>query len=107
VAFRSHDRTKVPGLDVVEARVAAVSPDLSIEKIGYDFDGGVYRLRLLARNERQADIDFDGDRPSLADLVGRVTDFNGVGEISQTGSISWSDSTQFKQLAGTVGYPGS
>jgi hypothetical protein len=49
---------------------------------------------------------FDESRPSLADLVGRVTDFNGVGEVSPTGSISWSDATRFKQLAGTVGYPG-
>jgi hypothetical protein len=60
------------------------------------------RLTNLYRASR-----FDEDRPSLADLVGRVTDFNGVGEISPTGSISWSDSTQFKQLAGTVSYPGS
>jgi hypothetical protein len=50
---------------------------------------------------------FDQDRPSLADLVARVTDFNGVGEISPTGSISWSDPTEFKQLAGKVSYPGS
>jgi hypothetical protein len=60
------------------------------------------RLTNLYRASR-----FDADRPSLADLVGRVTDFNGVGEISPTGSISWSDSTQFKQLAGSVGYPGN
>lgn len=59
------------------------------------------RLTNLYRASR-----FDADRPSLADLVGRVTDFNGVGEISPTGSISWSNSTQFKQLAGTVSYPG-
>ncbi|MGD0832692.1 MAG: hypothetical protein ABR907_17295 [Terracidiphilus sp.] len=60
------------------------------------------RLTNLYRASR-----FDSDRPSLADLVGRVTDFNGVGEISPTGSISWSDSTQFKQLAGSVSYPGN
>jgi hypothetical protein len=60
------------------------------------------RLTNLYRASR-----FDSDRPSLADLVGRVTDFNGVGEISPTGSITWSDSTQFKQLAGTVVYPGN
>jgi len=58
------------------------------------------RLTNLYRASR-----FDADRPSLADLVGRVTDFNGVGEISPTGSISWSNSTQVKQLAGTVSYP--
>ena len=60
------------------------------------------RLTHLYRASR-----FDADRPSLADLIGRVTDLNGVGEISATGSISWSDSAQFKQLARTVGYPGS
>jgi hypothetical protein len=60
------------------------------------------RLTNLYRASR-----FDQDRPSLADLLGRVTDFNGVGEIAPTGSISWSDSTQFKQLARTVSYPGS
>ena len=60
------------------------------------------RLTNLYRASR-----FDENRPSLADLVGRVTDFNGVGEISPTGSISWSDATRFKRLAGTVGYPGS
>jgi hypothetical protein len=59
------------------------------------------RLTHLYRASR-----FDADRPSLADLIGRVTDLNGVGEISATGSISWSDSAQFKQLARTVGYPG-
>jgi len=60
------------------------------------------RLTNLYRASR-----FDADRPTLADLVGRVTDFNGVGEISASGSISWSDSTQFKQLAQTVAYPGN
>jgi hypothetical protein len=60
------------------------------------------RLTNLYRASR-----FDGDRPSLADLVGRVTDFNGVGEISPTGSISWSDSTEFRELAGQISYPGS
>jgi hypothetical protein len=60
------------------------------------------RLTNLYRASR-----FDRDRPSLADLVGRVTDFNGVGEISPTGSISWSDPKEFRQLAGKVSYPGS
>jgi hypothetical protein len=60
------------------------------------------RLTNLYRASR-----FDADRPKLADLIGRVTDFNGVGEISPTGSISWSDSAQLKQLARTVSYPGS
>ncbi|RSL18603.1 hypothetical protein EDE15_4193 [Edaphobacter aggregans] len=60
------------------------------------------RITFLYRASR-----YDADRPSLADLVGRVTDFNGVGEISPTGSISWSDSIEFKQLAGKVSYPGS
>jgi hypothetical protein len=58
------------------------------------------RLTNLYRASR-----FDADRPNLADLVGRLRDFNGIGEISPTGSISWSDSTQFKQLAGTVSNP--
>lgn len=48
---------------------------------------------------------YDEERLSLADLVRRVTDFNGVAEISPTGSISWSDATQFERLAGTVSYP--
>ena len=60
------------------------------------------RLTNLYRASR-----FDADRPTLGDIIGRVIDFNGVGEISPTGSISWSDSAQFKQLAQTVSYPGS
>jgi hypothetical protein len=50
---------------------------------------------------------YDADGPSLGDLMGRVTDFNGVGEISPTGSISWSHSAQFRQMAQAVGYPAS
>jgi hypothetical protein len=60
------------------------------------------RLTNLYRASR-----FDADRPTLGDLIGKVTDFNGVGEISATGSISWSDSAHFKELAQTVIYPGS
>jgi hypothetical protein len=60
------------------------------------------RLTNLYRASR-----FDADRPTLADLIERVTDFNGVGEISATGSISWSHSAQFKQLAQAVAYSGS
>jgi hypothetical protein len=60
------------------------------------------RITFLYRASR-----YGADRPNLADLVGRVTDFNGVGEISSTGSISWSDSTEFRQMAGKVSYPGS
>ncbi|MBB6144338.1 hypothetical protein HNQ77_002290 [Silvibacterium bohemicum] len=60
------------------------------------------RLTNLYRASR-----FDADRPTLGDLIGRITDFNGVGEISATGSISWSDAAQLKQLTQTVPYPGS
>jgi hypothetical protein len=66
VAFRSHDGTKVSALDIVEARVAAVSADLLIDETAYDFDAGTYRLRLLAKNGRRADLDLS--RELLEDL---------------------------------------
>lgn len=59
------------------------------------------RLTNLYRGSR-----FHSDRPSLAELVGRVMDYDGVGEMSPTGSVSWSDWTEFNRLAGTVKYPG-
>jgi hypothetical protein len=66
MAFRSYDRTKVPALDIVEARIVAISADLSIDDIAYDFDTGTYRLRLLAKNGRLADLDLS--RELLEDL---------------------------------------
>jgi hypothetical protein len=63
-------------------------------------------LEMLKPSEID-ELDLQADRPSLGDLTGRVTDFNGAGEISPTGSISWSDSSHFKQLAQGVGYPAS
>jgi hypothetical protein len=59
------------------------------------------RLTNLYRASR-----FDDDRPSLADLITRVTDFHGTGEISAKGSISWSDYSEFRQMAGKASYPG-
>jgi hypothetical protein len=50
---------------------------------------------------------FDPDRPGLAALITRVIDFDGTGEISPKGSISWSDTSKFKLLAGKINYPGS
>jgi hypothetical protein len=56
----------VPALDIVEARITAISEDLSVDDIAYDFDAGSYRFRLLARNGRQANLDLS--RELLEDL---------------------------------------
>lgn len=60
------------------------------------------RLTDLYRASR-----FDDDRPTLADLIRRVTDFTGVGEISPKGSISWSNPAEFNRVAGALAYPGN
>jgi hypothetical protein len=66
MAFRAHDPTQIPALDIIEARISAVSLDLSIGETAYDFDTGTYRLRLLAKNGRRADLDLS--RELLEDL---------------------------------------
>lgn len=66
MAFRSHDRTKVPALSIVEARVASVSADLAVEDTAYDFDSGTYRLQLFAKNGRSTYLDLS--RELLEDL---------------------------------------
>lgn len=44
----------------------------------------------------------DATPPSLADVFSNITDYKGTGEISPKGSISWSDFTLFKQVAGSA-----
>lgn len=77
---------------------AQPDPDNAWEEVG----PLAARMTHLYRASR-----FDEDRPTLAALIRRVTDFTGVGEISSKGSISWSDPSDFTRVAGTLMYPGT
>ncbi len=48
---------------------------------------------------------FDPDRPTLANVIQRVVDFTGVGEIDPKGSISWSNFSTFHARAAEIAYP--
>jgi hypothetical protein len=52
------------------------------------------------------ELDRSKDFPlSLGELLRRTVDYNQTGEISAAGTISWSDFTRFRHVAGNV-YPG-
>jgi hypothetical protein len=44
----------------------------------------------------------DASPPSLADVFPNITDYAGTGEITPKGSISWSDFTLFRRVAGAA-----
>jgi hypothetical protein len=76
---------------------AAANPDLTWGEVG----PMAARITNFFRASR-----FDADRPTLADLIERVVDFRGTGEISPKGSISWSDFSRFRTSAQAIPYPG-
>jgi len=44
----------------------------------------------------------DASPPNLADVFSNITDYAGTGEITPKGSISWSDFTLFRRVAGAA-----
>jgi hypothetical protein len=45
---------------------------------------------------------FDSDYPTLGQAISNITEYQGTGEISPKGSISWSDFSQLKEITATV-----
>ena len=61
MAFKSIAPDQIPAFAIVEARVKAISPDITIDRTGYDFDTTVYRFGLLGGHERTAEVDLSRD----------------------------------------------
>ena len=56
MAFRAVQQSKVPAFDIADGRIKAVSAEISISETAYDFDRGLYCLRLLGPGGRHADL---------------------------------------------------
>jgi hypothetical protein len=49
MSIRQIDLKEVPGIDVIQARLASIDPGLSVIEAGYDFDHTSYLLTLSGR----------------------------------------------------------
>jgi hypothetical protein len=70
MAFKVMAPDQIPAFAIVEARVKAISPDITIDRTGYDFDRTVYRFVPLGGHERTAEVDLC--RELLEELGGNL-----------------------------------
>lgn len=49
---REIDLNEVPAINIVQARLTAIDPGLSVAQAGHDFDRGTYTLVVAGQGER-------------------------------------------------------